>query len=235
MQRVIVTGAAKGIGRAIVRSLLAHSYAVLAVDIDQVALDELSRESGSGLEALRCDVTDSSAVQALFERLGNAPPYGLVNNAGIYLGKRLDAYAPEEIDQVLRVNLFAAVLMSKHFGRLVAGPALPGAIVNIGSSSMYGGSDPAYSATKAGLVGLTKATAKTFAPSVRVNLVAPGIVETGMFSSLPQEVVASYRAGELIKRPLQPDDVAGTVLFLLSEAARNYTGAVFDLNNGFHL
>ena len=100
---------------------------------------------------------------------------------------------------------------------------------------MYGGSDPVYSSTKAGLVGLTKACAKTFAPSVRVNLVAPGIVETGMFASLPGDVVTWYRGAELLKSPLVAQDVANTVAFLVSDNARNYTGAVFDLNNGFHL
>jgi len=95
--------------------------------------------------------------------------------------------------------------------------------------------DPVYSATKAGLVGLTKACAKVFAPRIRVNLVAPGIVETGMFATLPADVVAWYRNAELVKKPLVADDVANTIAFLLSDNARNYTGAVFDLNNGFHL
>lgn len=235
MKRIVVTGAAKGIGRATASRLLNDGYAVLAVDVDEAGLAEIRRDAGDELEIARCDVTDGAAVKALFARLEEAPPYGLVNNAGIYLGKGLHAYSEDEIERVLRVNLMGAVLMSKHFGDLVARPGFPGAIVNLGSSAMYGGSDPVYSATKAGLVGLTKACAKTFAPSVRVNLVAPGIVETGMFASLPGDVVSWYRSSELLKSPVVASDVANTVAFLMSDDARNYTGAVFDLNNGFHL
>jgi 3-oxoacyl-[acyl-carrier protein] reductase len=235
MRRIIVTGAAKGIGRATGSRLLSEGYAVLGVDIDEAGLEELRDECPHGLEVIRCDITNTAEVESLFARLSDAPPYGLVNNAGIYLGKSLDAYSEDEIERVLRVNLFGAILMSKHFGALVARPRLPGAIVNVGSSSMYGGSDPVYSTTKAGLAGLTKSCAKTFAPSVRVNLVAPGIVETGMFASLPTDVVNWYRSSELLKTPLAADDVANTVAFLMSDKARNYTGAVFDLNNGFHL
>ena len=235
MKRVVVTGAANGIGRAVALRLLADGYAVTAVDIDDHSLAELRHRTADRMHVTRRDITDPAAVAELFAGLAEAPLYGLVNNAGIYLGKGLDGYSAQDIERVLRVNTFGAVLMSKHFGELMARSRAPGAIVNIGSSSMYGGSDPVYSATKAALVGLTKACAKTLAPMVRVNLVAPGIVETGMFTSLPPDVVAWYRSAELIKSPLVADDVASSVAFLMGDDAKNYTGAVFDLNNGFHL
>src|SRR5262245_20133742 len=87
MKRILVTGAAKGIGRATVDRLLSDGYAVLAVDIDEAGLEELRSGRGDELEIFRCDVSQGAEVKALFARLEDSPPYGLVNNAGIYLGK----------------------------------------------------------------------------------------------------------------------------------------------------
>jgi len=235
MHRVIVTGAAKGIGRAITLRLLTQDYEVAAVDIDRDALNELQSQAVGNLTTHCCNVANEAEVAGLFSSLRKTPAHGLVNNAGIYLGKALGRYSESEIVRVLGVNMLGAILMSKHFGNLPTRGGAEGVIVNIGSSSMHGGSDPVYSATKAGLVGLTKACAKVLAPSIRVNLVAPGIVDTDMFAALPTDVVTWYRGAELIKKPLVAQDVAHTVSFLLSDDARNYTGAVFELNNGFHL
>jgi 3-oxoacyl-[acyl-carrier protein] reductase len=235
MNRIIVTGAAQGIGRATTHRLLKEGYDVVAVDVDRAGLEQLQVDASGRLAVRCCNVAVGAEVATLFSELGEHPAEGLVNNAGIYLGTSLERYADDEIARVLGVNLMGAILMSRHFAALLMGRRSEGVIVNMGSSSMYGGSDPVYSATKAGLVGLTKACAKVFAPRIRVNLVAPGIVETGMFATLPADVVAWYRNAELVKKPLVADDVANTIAFLLSDNARNYTGAVFDLNNGFHL
>lgn len=74
-----------------------------------------------------------------------------------------------------------------------------------------------------------------FSPFIRVNAVAPGIVSTDILNDIPQDVIAWYRNAELVKKPLEPEDVANTVNFFFSEKGKNYTGAVFDLNNGFHM
>ena len=235
MNRIIVTGAAKGIGRATTQRLLKDGYKVVAVDVDRSALDQLQADTEGRLEVKYCNIASDAEVSALFSELSERPAYGLVNNAGLYLGKSWERYSQDEIARVLGVNLGGAILMSRHFADLLTRSRAEGVIVNIGSMSMYGGSDPVYSTTKAGLVGLTKACAKVLAPFIRVNLVAPGIVETGMLATLPDDVVAGYRNSELVKKPLIANDVANTISFLLSDSARNYTGAVFDLNNGFHV
>jgi 3-oxoacyl-[acyl-carrier protein] reductase len=235
MKQIIVTGAAKGIGRQTTLRLLGEGHAVTAVDNDAASLEQLRSDARGELHVRCCDITRSAEVADLYAQLADAPLFGLVNNAGIYLGKGLHDYTDAEIERVLSVNLSGAIHMSKAFGEVMLRQRREGAIVNLGSSAMHGGSDPVYSTTKAGLVGLTKALAKTLAPLIRVNLVAPGIVDTGMFASLPADVITWYRNAELIKRPLVPDDVANTIAFLLSDGAKNYTGAVFDLNNGFHL
>jgi 3-oxoacyl-[acyl-carrier protein] reductase len=235
MQSVIVTGAGKGLGKAIAKQLLDEGMRVLAVDREKELLSSLDAEFGNRIECFHIDVTDHSGVERFFQSCVDRPLYGLVNNAGILLGKNLLDCSPEEIARVIDVNLKGAIYFSKWFGRVLLSRKADGSIVNLSSSSIYGGSDAVYSATKAALIGLTKSCALTFSPYVRVNAVAPGIVETDLFAKIPPEVIQRYRNAELIKKPLRPEDVAKSVSFLMSEAGRNYSGTVFDLNNGFHL
>jgi 3-oxoacyl-[acyl-carrier protein] reductase len=235
MKKVIVTGAGRGLGKAVAKQLLDDGCRILAVDRERELLGALEAEFGNGVECCQLDVTNHDAIERFFRARADEPLYGLVNNAGIFLGKNLLDYSPDEIASVIDVNLKGAIYFSKFFGQAVLGRKAEGSIVNMSSSSIYGGSDAVYSATKAALVGLTKSCALKFSPHVRVNAVAPGIVETELLASIPAEVVQRYRDAELVKRPLRSEDVARTVGFLLSEAGRNYSGAVFDLNNGFHL
>jgi 3-oxoacyl-[acyl-carrier protein] reductase len=235
MQDVIVTGAGKGLGKAIAKQLLDDGLRVLAVDREQALLRSLDAELGNGIECFQIDVTDHNAIERFFRSLADRPLFGLINNAGILLGKSLFEYSTEEIDRVIDVNLKGAIHFSKFFGNSLVSRKMAGSIVNLSSSSIYGGSDAVYSSTKAALVGLTKSCALSFSPYIRVNAVAPGIVETDLFANIPEETIRRYRSAELVKKPLQPKDVANTVSFLMSDAGRNYTGSVFDLNNGFHL
>jgi 3-oxoacyl-[acyl-carrier protein] reductase len=235
MQTVIVTGAGRGLGKAIVGQLLDDGWRVVAVDRDAELLGALEAELGNDVECCQLDVTNHDAIERFFRLRADEPLYGLINNAGIFLGKNLLDYSPDEIARVIDVNLKGAIYFSKFFGQALLSRKAEGSIVNLSSSSIYGGSDAVYSATKAALVGLTKSCALRFSPHVRVNAVAPGIVETDLVASIPAEVVQRYRDAELVRKPLRPEDVARTVGFLLSEAGRNYSGAVFDLNNGFHL
>jgi 3-oxoacyl-[acyl-carrier protein] reductase len=236
MQSVIVTGAGKGLGKAITKQLLDDGWHVIAVDREQELLRSLTTEFGGGIEGVQIDVTDHSAIEQFFSsHPADLSLHGLVNNAGILLGKNVLDYSPEEITRVIDVNLKGAIYFSKFFARALLERKADGCIVNMSSSSIYGGSDAVYSSTKAALVGLTKSCALKFSPHIRVNAVAPGIVETDLFANISPEVIQRYRHAELVKKPLRPEDVAKTVGFLMSEAGRNYTGAVFDLNNGFHL
>jgi 3-oxoacyl-[acyl-carrier protein] reductase len=235
MQNVIVTGAGKGLGKAIAKQLLDDGFRVLAVDREQELLRSLALEFGNEIECFRIDVTDHSAIEGFFRSLADRPLFGLVNNAGILLGKTLFECSPEEIAKVVDVNLKGAIYFSKFFGTALVSRKLDGSIVNLSSSSIYGGSDAVYSSTKAALVGLTKSCALNLSPYVRVNAIAPGIVETDLFANIPERVIQHYRSTELVKKPLRPEDVANTVSFLMSKAGRNYSGAVFDLNNGFHM
>lgn len=236
---VIVTGAAAGIGRAITGSCLAEGATVIALDRDQEALGSLGEEFHSGrLHPHVADVTDLSSLRSLFHGLdGDFPGINaLVNNAGIYLGISLLDYREDQIDDVISVNIKGALYCSLLFGKLITGRGGKGAIVNISSvAGQEASSDAVYGLTKAALLGLTRSCAMNFAPGIRVNAVAPTVVETAMTSVIPEDRLKHYREQELIKDPVLPEDVARTVVFLLSDAGRHYTGAVFDLNNGCYL
>lgn len=230
---VIVTGAAKGIGRAIVESCLAAGAEVWAIDCNKEALQELNQNLD--IEALKTevlDITDEAAVKELMSHVFSSNDiWGLVNNAGIYKGKKLANYTVEEMRLVLEVNVMGAMLLSQQFAQHKKNRA--GVIVNLSSvSGQDHSSDTVYGVSKAALLGLTKSCAVDFSPYLRVNAVCPGVVLTDMMKDIPTEKLAEYRKNELLDEVVTAEDVANTVEFLLSNAGAHYTGATFDLNNG---
>jgi len=237
--KILVTGAASGIGREIVRLSLQNHAAVIACDLNSQALDHLKREIGSDkLYTFSVDVSKYDEVETLFSSLEEEHPdlNGLVNNAGIYLGTHILDYLPEQIDQVLNVNVKGYIYFIRLFGSMMLRHGRSGAIVNMSSvSGQEGSSDAIYGASKAAVIGLTKSCALNFAPYIRVNAVAPTMARTPMMSHIPEWRQTEYREHELIKEPLLPEDIADTVLFLLSPKSKAYTGATFDINNGCYL
>ncbi len=235
MKSIIITGGARGLGSAVTAKVIKEGYQAIAIDLNNAALEELKVNHPENLVCYELDVSDYDGAAALFEDITRFDLLGLVNNAGIYPGKSILEYSPEEIAKVLDVNLKGAIYMTRFFARYMIEKRKEGAIVNISSSSVYGGSDAVYSASKAALIGLTKANAKNFSPYIRVNAINPGIVMTDIFEGIPEHILQWYRENELVKKPITPESVAESVFFLLSEKSQNYTGAVFELNNGFHL
>jgi 3-oxoacyl-[acyl-carrier protein] reductase len=122
--------------------------------------------------------------------------------------------------------------MSQFFAR----QAKEGTIINISSVAAFSGSsDPIYGASKAGVIGLTKSMALALAPEIRVNAVAPSIVNTSMKDNIPPEILKRYIQRELITHGIEPEAVADTVWFLASSLSQNITGATIDVNNGVYL
>lgn len=240
MTKVIVTGAASGIGRAIVLASLQEGAEVIACDFNKEGLENLVCVAGEGgrLHTYQVDVSCSDRVEEFFAlvRKEHAEVNALVNNAGIYLGQNILDYTAQEIDKVLAVNLKGCIYFSQGFGRLMVPNHRQGVIVNISSiSGQEGSSDAIYGASKAAILGLTKSCAMNFAPYVRVNAVAPTMVSTPMMSIIPEVRQLHYLEQHLIPEMLLPEDVAETVTFLLSDKSRHYTGATFDINNGGYL
>ncbi|QQK79287.1 SDR family oxidoreductase [Salicibibacter cibi] len=238
-QKVIITGAASGIGKETVKQCLYEGAEVIACDIDNSIYDlSQSIEHEKGLYTYQIDVSDYDGVSKFFSHIeGNHSDInGLVNNAGMYLAKNVLDYQEDEMDQVMAVNVKGAVLFSKWFGKKLMEEQRKGIIVNMSSvAGIEGSSDAIYGATKAAILGLTKSCAMNFSPYVRVNAVAPTMVNTPMMETIPDWRKGEYLSDQLIDTPVLSEDVANTVIFLLSEKSRHYTGATFDLNNGGHL
>jgi len=236
---VIVTGAAQGIGQAIVARCLKEKSIVVACDKDKKGLKALKLLfQNKRLRTYALDVSDFTKVAKFFVWLkkNKIHPNHLVNNAGIYLGKKFTDYSLEEMHRVFNVNLLGAIYLSQLFGRLLIRGKKRGSIVNISSvSAQEGSSDPIYGVTKAGLIGLTKSCAMNFSPYIRVNALAPGVVETTILKNIPKWRLKEYRKAELIHDPILASDIASSVWFLLSEEGSHYTGSVLDINNGCYI
>lgn len=160
----------------------------------------------------------------------------MVNNAGVYLSQNLLEYSAEEIDKVLNINLKGTIYFSKIFGEKLLNLKQKGVIINMSSiSAMEGSSDAIYGASKAAILGLTKSLATNFSPYIRANTVSPTMVDTPMMKVIPDWRKKEYFNNQLIHDPVTSKDVAETVLFLLSDKSRHYTGASFDINNGGYL
>lgn len=237
MKKLIVTGAANGIGRATVELAIQQGYFVIGADKDADGLKVLQDLYGADVfEARIADFSDTEVIKgfipALYER--HATLFGLVNNAGIYHGKSVYAYSDEQIDEILNVNLKALVYLSKDFAEREMKHEAPRSIVNIASvAGEVGSCDALYGATKAAVIGLTKANAWNFAPLVRVNAVSPALIhETAIYDTIPEYRRAEYARQEVLKDPILPSGVAEVIMLLVGDAMRHITGRVIPVDNG---
>ncbi|QWU17940.1 3-oxoacyl-[acyl-carrier protein] reductase [Paenibacillus sophorae] len=239
-KKLIITGAASGIGKEIVKLGLREGASVIACDINGRLLEELkqSTDACQNLHTYQVDVSDYDQVRDFFAYIEQEHPDAdsLVNNAGIYLARSILDYQEDEIARVMDINIKGAVYFSQLFGRRMLRNQRRGTIVNLSSvSGMEGSSDAIYGMTKAALLGLTKSCAMNFSPYIRVNAVAPTMVDTSMMETIPEWRKQEYLSHQLIPVPVLPEDVAETVVFLLSDKSKHYTGATFDINNGGYL
>ncbi|WP_433956700.1 SDR family NAD(P)-dependent oxidoreductase [Cytobacillus horneckiae] len=239
-KKIIVTGAASGIGKAVVKQCLDEGASVIACDMNAEALIDLkqSQDDAYFLYTYQLDVSNYEEVVKFFEYVEaeHSDVYGLVNNAGIYLAQNIMNYQVNEIDKVLDINVKGYIYFTQLFGKNLFQTQRQGVIVNMSSvSGIEGSSDAIYGLSKAAILGLTKSCAMNFSPYIRVNAVAPTMVNTQMMVTIPEWRKKEYVNHGLINTPVMPEDVADTVVFLLSEKTKHYTGATFDINNGGYL
>lgn len=236
----IVTGASRGIGRAIAECLAAEGSNVALVDVlsdeVQATAKEIADAHGVQTLGLTCDVTDYAAVESMIEEvLGTFETLDiLVNNAGITRDNLLLRMKPEDFDAVINVNLKGVFNCMKA----VARPMLrqrSGAIVNIASVIGFIGNPGQvnYGASKAGVLSMTKTVSRELASKgIRVNAVAPGFIQTEMTDRIPEKAREAMVAKIPLKCLGQPEDVGKATVFLASDEARYVTGQVLVVDGG---
>ncbi|MFI4915156.1 MAG: 3-oxoacyl-[acyl-carrier-protein] reductase [Phycisphaerales bacterium JB060] len=235
----LVTGASRGIGRAIATRLAADGRHVVLAARSQGPLDELKSEiekAGGQATALAVDVGDraafGAAIEGVVKDLGRLDV--LVNNAGITRDGLLMRMTDEQWDEVINVNLtsaFAACraaarpMMKNRFGRIVNIASTSGVVGNAGQAN--------YAAAKAGLIGLTRTLARELgSKGVTANVVAPGFIETDMTSGLPEEVGQTVLKAMSVPRLGAPEDIAAAVSYASSDEAGFLTGQVICVDGG---
>ena len=236
----LVTGGARGIGRAISEKLAAEGAAVALVDIMLDVAEKTASEfraMGYNAMAIQANVAKfedaEAAVKAVMDQYGRLDI--LVNNAGITKDNLMMRMSEDEWDAVIAVNLKGVfnfskaatkVMMRARYGKIVNIASVVGRIGNVGQAN--------YSASKGGVIALTKTTAKEFASrNITANAIAPGYIATEMTDKLPEEAKNAFLQYIPLKRPGKPEDVANAVFFFCQPESDYVTGQVMNVDGGF--
>lgn len=236
----LVTGASRGIGKAIAMALAENgAYVIVNYRGSREKAEETVNEirnAGGKAECLACNVSDFSACQemakAVLEKHGRLDI--LVNNAGITKDGLIMRMSESDFDDVIKTNLkgafhtiqvFSRSFMKQRSGKIINISSVSGVIGNAGQAN--------YSASKAGLIGLTKSVAREFASrGICVNAIAPGFIETDMTNEMPEAAKEGMHALIPLGHIGKPEDIAGAALFLASESADYITGQVLCVDGG---
>jgi 3-oxoacyl-[acyl-carrier protein] reductase len=224
---IVVTGAARGIGRAIAKQLSGSGpFTVVGVDLaPELGLSET-------IVPVQVDLTSTTGPSIVRETVEatELPLLGLVNNAGITRDARLVNMTDEDFRSVIDVNLGAAYRLSNELAPLMHEGAC---IVNIASRAYLGNFGQFnYAMSKGGVVGMTRAMALSLAPHVRVNAVAPGLIGTEMSMAIPEDILGNMISAIPLERMGTPEEIANVVWFLLTPLSSYITGTVVVVGGG---
>lgn len=237
-QVVVVTGSGQGIGRAIAEKFAAHGANIVISDVNAETAAQTAKEIAEfGVETISvaCDVSNKEQVDAMFakalEKWGKVDT--LVNNAGITMDGLFIRMKEEQWLKVLSVNLFGVFLCSQAASNIMR-KVRKGSIISISSIAARGNPGQSnYSASKAGVIGLSNTLARELAPlGIRSNAIAPGFIRTPMTDKIPDKHKERILASIPLARAGEPEDVANAALFLASELSAYITGHVLDVNGG---
>lgn len=237
-QTSLITGGAQGIGLAIGQVFAEHGANVVIIDTDETRAQQAAQLLTAPAIGIGCDVTDYEAMENAF---GTASSHFrgisiVVNNAGITRDASLLKMSEDDFNDIISVNLKGVWIGTKIASQEMK--ATGGSIINMSSISgkvgFFGQTN--YSASKAGVVGLTKAAAKEGARfGIRVNAVQPGLIESPMTAALTQEILDQKLKEIPLGRPGQPEEVANTVLFLASRLSSYITGTAIEVTGGRYM
>ena len=233
----LVTGGARGIGKAIAKRLVEEGASVWISDIDEKALKETSKELNCKYVVMNV-ADEEQVIQGIKKIVQDEGRIDLlVNNAGITDDTLLIRMKLEQWKRVIDVNLtgtflvtreVAKVMIKNRYGRIVNIASVVGEMGNPGQAN--------YAASKAGMIAFTKTIAKELAArNITANAIAPGFVETKMTDALPEKVRQAYFEAIPLQRFAKPEEIAGLVAFLLSEEASYITGEVIRINGGLYI
>jgi len=232
----IITGAGKGIGKAIAERLSADGFYVALVDVDQAAMEEAVAIIGADkATGYLVDITNENQVKALFENIENTKNKIdlLVNNAGIIRDNLIWNLSANDFDAVINVNLKGTWLMCREAAIRMKQQKY-GCIVNIASRAWLGNAGQTnYSASKAGIIGLTRSLALEMGRhNVSVNAIAPGLIDTPLTQKLDKDVLDKLIQAQPSRSMGKPEDIANVVSFLASEKTSFMTGQTIYVDGG---
>jgi 3-oxoacyl-[acyl-carrier protein] reductase len=235
---VIVTGAASGIGFACVQGLLAAGHRVCAADLQPVPAQQLPTDPTHFLQ-IRADVADDADCRTVVARTVDAlgKPNGMIHMAAAHSTLAWRELTTEHFDRILTVNVTGSFLMARAAAEhMTDGGAIvlaSSGSINVGGVGGHGRGGPAYVSSKAAIIGLTRALARSFAPlGIRVNAVSPGSTDTAMTADYDEEARRKVAERTLIGRMGDPKDIAAVAQFLISDAAGYMTGEIVHVNGG---
>ncbi len=235
----IVTGASRGIGRAIAERLVADGFYVVGTATSDSGADAISAYLGDNGKGYKLNVADAADIENFIKLLGDefGTPAVLVNNAGITRDNLLMRMKDEEWDDIININLTSIFRMSKavlrgmmkaRYGRIINISSVVGSTGNAGQTN--------YAAAKAGMVGFAKSMAKEVGSrGITVNTVAPGFIDTDMTKELSDDIKNALLGSIALGRLGQPEEIAHAVSFLASEPASYITGETLHVNGGMYM
>lgn len=236
---VVITGSSRGVGRATALEFAKEGASVVvnysnSVDNANALVAEIEN-LGSKSISIKCDVSQESQVKSMIEEI--ISKFGrldiLVNNAAIVFDVPMFEKTVEQWQKTMAVNLIGSYLCAKYSSKYLL--ESKGSIVNVCSTSGYNNFAPTsadYDSSKVGLISLTKNLAKELAPTIRVNGVAPGWIDTDMNKELPQDLIDDEMKKVLMGRMAKPEEISKTILFLASDDASYLTGSILFVDGG---
>ncbi|OQW76467.1 MAG: 3-oxoacyl-ACP reductase [Proteobacteria bacterium ST_bin11] len=235
----IVTGASRGIGRAIAEKLVADGFFVVGTATTDSGADAISAYLGENGKGYKLNVADAADIESFIKTTGDAygTPAVLVNNAGITRDNLLMRMKDEEWDDIIDTNLTSIFRMSKavlrammkvRYGRIINISSVVGSTGNAGQAN--------YAAAKAGMIGFAKSMAKEVGSrGITVNTVSPGFIDTDMTKELSEDIKNALLGSIALGRLGQPEEIAHAVSFLASEQASYITGETLHVNGGMYM